>query len=247
MVELNNTPNVVMVMPRYGPQVFPAAMRSMYQATKGDVRVVSHVDVSQSICYAFNIALANALDWRDNGLSAPDGSKVHATHLAMIHADIEAPAGWLDTLWSIMKERELVAVASVSPIKDPVANPRTSTAFGRKGETWFPSRYVYINDRVNMPETFEPEHVCKPGEELLINTGLMLLDLRWPHWDGFDWQLDSRIVPGEERRVVQMRSEDWMMSRHLARHGAKYAATWAVPLKHYGEYAWSSHVEPPAA
>jgi hypothetical protein len=240
-------PTVVVTMPRYGPHVHPAAMRSLYQATKGDCRVVSHLDVSQSICYAFNIANANALDWRDQGLAAPDGTKVHPTHLAMIHADIEAPPGWLDTLWHIMRERDLVAISSVSPIKDPVANPRTSTAFATKGETWFPCRYVYVNDRHTMPETFEPADVCKPGEELLINTGLMLLDLRWPGWDGFNWQLDSRIVKADGKRVVQMRSEDWMMSRHLAQHGAKYAATWAVPLRHFGEYAWASHVEPPAA
>jgi hypothetical protein len=139
-----------------------------------------------------------------------------------------------------MHEHNADLVSQVIEIKDDIADPRTSTAIGDIWNTWFPKRFIHKSDRGKMPETFGPEHVCEKDEVLLVNTGLFLADLRRPWWDYLDWSLDSRIVRHEGQRIVQMRSEDWQMSRFLQRHGAKIRATWKVPTRHFGDATWDT-------
>jgi hypothetical protein len=236
--------NVCVSQPRYGPIVHPTAARAFYLTPSHGTRVnnIIRIDVGQSIAYAFNIILAHALGWRDEG---------KITHLAMIHADVQAEDGWLDMLIDILDDHKADVVSAVIPIKDAVMNPRTSTAIGNIDEPWYPTRYICVNDQLTMPETFGPEDVCKEGEELLINTGLWVADLRKPWWDEMRWTLDSRIITikdpdamasesGKDVRKVQMRSEDWEWSRFMRQHGARYLATWKPKVTHHGEFGWQN-------
>lgn len=250
-------------MPRYGRQVYPEAARSFWEYpcrwSEDGVYILDRKHNSQSICFNFNIAFAHALDLRDFGAELHGGGRAHATHFAMLHDDLATEPYWMDILLQEMRENGLAVISAVAPIKDPVPDPRTSTAISNRHRTFdTPHRYITISDRDHLPTTFTledcwdlPNYKREPDDELLINTGCMLIDLRHPAWDAFEtpaepggpcgWSLDSRIVKQENgRRRVSMRPEDWEMSRFLRRHGVPYGATWAVELLHFGEYAWSN-------
>lgn len=231
-------PRVYVAMPRYG-LVVPEAMVGKIIASANNappedmVAIAAHGDCSSSLLpHSFNHMLAEALDLRDQG---------KVTHLAMIHSDL-APSGfWLNTLWRIMRTRGDDLVSAVVPIKDQTFD-RTSTAIGDREDPWVLKRYVECRDRKTLPETFNHADVCSPDEVLLVNTGLMLADLRRPYWNDFAFEFKTRITRDEDgKRTPWVRPEDWEMSRLLDRHGAPYSATWAVRVKHGGFAWWDSH------
>jgi hypothetical protein len=225
-------PKVVIVMPRYG-DVSTGAARGMMLAGGESVQVEGFFEACVSATpRAFNICLIHALNLRDEG---------KATHMAMIHADIEPlRRDWLDVMYREMRIHSAALVSAIVPIKEPNTQ-RTSTAIGKIDNPWVLDRYVQPQHYGHMPETFGPDDVCHPDEELLVNTGLFLTDLRAPFWDSFEgFQFHNRIVRQDGRRVEQFRPEDWELSRHMRRCGAHYVATWAVPLVHHGHYGWSN-------
>ncbi len=227
-------PRVVLGLPHYG-DVSAGAMARFIQHETHSIESVTGVR-SQTSCTprAFNECLIHGLNLRDEG---------KATHFAMIHSDVEPLyPNWLDVLYDRMRAFRLDLIAAVIPIKDP--QPwRTSTAIGKIDQPWHPDRFIRIDDRAKYPETIFPDDVCSEGEELLVNTGLWLADLRAKFWDTFPgFEFKNRITRDSDgTRIEQFRPEDWELSRHLRRCGARYAATWAVPVKHYGHGEWSSH------
>lgn len=228
-------PKVVLCSPVYG-QVSLHWAATRHYATKGDVEIAEHPACSSSLLpSSFNMVLACALDLRDAG---------RATHMAMCHSDLQAPAGWLDKLWAEMQYHGADFLSVVVPIKN--ASGDTSTAIGRADDPWTIDRYVRLEDVNTLPPTFGPRDVCGPGEVLLVNTGLWLSDLRRPFWDSFveregGFNLHSRIVRREDgSRRVQTRPEDWELSRHMHREGARYLATWKVEVRHEGLHLWSN-------
>jgi hypothetical protein len=228
-------PRVVITMP-IGGKAFHAAGRAYYWAESKRCDIVSHGEMASSAAQqTFNGLLAWALDRRDAG--ADDAP----THLAMIHSDVEPlKQHWLDILWGEMERLDLDMISSVIPIKEP-EKVRTSTAIGAENDPFLVLRYVNNDDRPRLPETFVPKDVCNPGEVLLLNNGLLLIDLRKPWWDDFAFGVLTRIVRHHGRRIAQFASEDWLCARHVQARGGKVAATWAVPVKHHGESDWSSH------
>lgn len=230
-------PRVMLVTPHYGA-IEAATARTAKFAVKNhaDIRVVCEGESCSSVLpQAFNELLAHALVLRDEG---------RVTHLAMLHADISAPPGWLDVLWAEMWWNRLAAVSAVVPIKN--GRRLTSTAIGDASDRWRVNRHVTLDDRRKTPETFTAADVCGPGEVLLINTGLMLIDLRLPFWsDGFAFQFHSRVrtSPAPDGRTVyhaESRTEDWEMSHDLHAAGLRYGATWKVRVTHHGRGEWAN-------
>lgn len=232
---------VFVCQPRYGAP--SADARDAYwfcsDGTLCDV-VRWHSPATSATANCMNMSLAMALDMRDEG---------KVTHLAMIHSDVCPEAGfrWLDELADEMHRYFLDMISAVVPIKDHVDDPRTSTAFGDASDPARTTRAIHLSDRERMPETFVASHVCKPGEVLLLNTGLMLADLRHPAWDTFPgFDISTWIERGEDgKRRARMRSEDWELSRHLQANGANVGATWRVPLYHEGAGRWHSGPQQP--
>jgi hypothetical protein len=187
---------------------------------------------------SFNLLLATALNM------FADGRK--ATHFAMLHSDIEAEGYWLNVLWNEMRRHQLAVVSAVVAIKDR-HKLNTSTAVGQIGNPWTVNRYIYVRERQTLPTTFTAKDVCGEGEELLINTGCMLIDLgSTPEiaafWDGYAFRVNNRIVKDENGRYVdQFESEDWLMSRDLRKAGLPYGATWAVPTRHLSGSYWPNY------
>jgi SAM-dependent methyltransferase len=181
--------------------------------------------------HSFNCLLCQCLDWMDQG---------RCTHLAMIHSDVTAERGWLDLLAEEMHIHGFAAISSVVAIKDPDQD-RTSTAIGSKSDPWHAKRYIHRRQYGGMPTTFTGKDVCEGDDEvLLINTGLMLLDLRHPFWDTFCFQVPTAIFKVDGKRCPIFRPEDWEMSRELDKAGVPYGATWRPFVEHLGGKAWDN-------
>lgn len=211
------------------------------------LRIVQGIQPNSSLLpTSFNECLAGALNQRDRG---------EATHMAMLHADIAAEVGWLDVLWSEMWIHGAAFMGTVVPIK--AATGRTSTAIGIEGDRWHVPRCIFLDDLARLPQTFGPEHACKPGEVLLANTGCWLADLRHPFWDWFatvgqdgcsGFNIRSRLtgkkgLDGRHEWGVDTRSEDWELSHEMASFGVRYMVTQRVRLWHEGGGRWANHRE----
>lgn len=227
-------PQVVLVTPHYG-NVSMGWHNTLNKAVRDRraVHAVREACCSSSVLpLAFNQCLAVALNLRDEGV---------VTHMAMVHSDIIASPGWLDLLWSEMWTHNLDLISAVVPIKGPAG--RTSTAIGSEDDPWVVKRCFFDRDRKRYPLTFTAKDVCRDGEVLLVNTALFLADLRRPWWDNFAFQLHSRVVKKPDGYIAECRSEDWEMSHHLHKAGAKYAATWKPKLFHEGNARYPNYDE----
>ncbi len=241
-------PRVVVVTPCYGNCTINYA-QSFYGASKRRdlLTVVAGLQPNSSLLpTAFNECLARALTMRDD-------DKV--THMAMLHSDIAAGIGWLDTLWAEMWDHDAMFMGTNIAIK--AKGGRTSTGIGTRGDRWKVHRCLYLDALDKLPETFGPEHVCTGAEVLLANTGCWLTDLRHPFWDHFvelnssglsGFNIKSRITKmktpdGNAEYGVETRSEDWEMSHEMAAFGARYMITKRVKAWHEGGGRWPNFSE----
>lgn len=228
---------VVLGMPSYG-LVHPAAAQAHlthWAANSRAVEVIARPRANGSFSARhFNEVWALALDLRDAGA---------ADYFAMIHSDIDPEAWWIDTLLAELRVRGADLISCAVAMKDHDSRGRTSVAIGPENDPWAEKRYLSTEDLKRLPPTFGPEHVCKPGEVLLINTGLWLCDMRRPCWtmpDGSDFTFDNlcRIRKTKTRRLAEGQTEDYLMSYHLHASGARYLATTKVAVNHWGLDCW---------
>jgi hypothetical protein len=240
-----DVPKIILAMPRYSDEV---VAESYLTAQNGDanelfpdedaVEVVHKISNKASLLpFSHNVCLAEAMNKRDEGV---------ATHVAYLHSDIACEAGWLNKLAAIMRDRGDVAVSAVVCIKEP-KRLRTSAAVGARGNNFAFKRFITTADRLNMPETFSTADVAEESDDvLLINTGVLLMDLRWPGFDDFAFGFDDAILTNPEtgKRQAFVCPEDWRLSRALDEMGAPYSATFAVRTFHYGPSIWDSHEVP---
>ena len=226
---------VALSMPHYGDVKFEAA-ESFRKATGPRTRVRQLVRLGNPgslLTSNFNRAWCDALNRRALGV----------THFAMLHADVAAVDGWLDTLLDELTRLDADVVSAVVPIKTD--HGLTSTAIGTDS--------VYLNRRLSMrevyqlPETFDAadvEGLTGQRGPLLVNTGCWVADLRKPWafdtdevgrlpW-AFRFQNEIRRDPATGFYKSFVASEDWLFSHHLAEVGARVYATRKVPVAHLG-------------
>jgi SAM-dependent methyltransferase len=224
-------PLVFVGMPRYSEEAAFGAVKAMLWPTRGACDLVSSEKSSPRtslLDHCFNQIWAEALDQRDDA---------GATHLAMIHADVEPPMGWLDDLYEEMVRLDAHIVSGVIPIKNSCA--LTSTAINPNDcfadfGTWVPRRLT-MKEVVRLPETFGAADVGCP---LLLNTGLWICDLRNEWVDKVCFDSVKRIVKKTDgKRVAQCISEDWFLSNTLNQMGYadKLFATRKIKVLHHGE------------
>lgn len=200
------------------------------------VRRIHYMTAQGSLlAHVFNRTLVEARSWRDQGA---------ATHYVMLHDDIAPEIEWMKKLWEQYQAikpapymgKDCRGVLSVvSPIKSP--HMLTSTAVDVPGGRLWEQRKLSLKEVAALPVTFNASHV---GGPLLVNTGLMIFDLREPWvdtlvfniWDGIE------MVDGKLQAVVE--PEDWAMSRFLNRLGVPVHATRAVEISHFGGLGWSN-------
>lgn len=172
-----------------------------------------------------------------------------ATHFCMMHDDIEPEVDWLPKLWKEFEERGCQGlISAVSPIKSP--HMLTSTALDT--DPWNP-RKLHLSETARLPKTFTGEDASKllgiSHRGLLVNTGLMLFDLREEWVDDLVFTIRDAIIQKDGSPVAVVEPEDWAMSRFLNARGVPVMATTAVILNHHGGLGWSNQWDddPPAA
>lgn len=206
------------------------------QSSVGMTVLTGHV-VSSILPDAFNTLLTNALNH--------DDAEGKVTHFVMLHGDIAPQDGWLSILLSEMEATGVDVLSAVVPIKIVDADD-TSTAVGVLDGRRTHFRRLTTADALALPETFTGSDVCSGDEKLLINTGLMAIDLRkpwiedWMDTGGFRFETHSWRDPGQERKSICL-PEDWLFSWDVQmKFCAKVAATTKVRLVHYGEAGFAN-------
>ena len=185
--------------------------------------LVNLVEQSGSLlAYTFNSLWCMALQLR----AAP----ANVTHFLLIHADIMPDNdNWLDIMLEEMKEHKAQILSAVVPIKGE--SGMTSTAWDN--DPWNPYR-LSLTELQEKPKTWtEPN--------LLINTGLLLVDFTQPWVEQIRFHINDMIVKDENgvfHAVVA--PEDWNFSRDARNLGVESYATKAVTIRHMGLAAYSN-------
>lgn len=189
-----------------------------------DLALIRNLDVrllqvhNSLLAMNFNKSWCEALNWG-------------ADAFMMLHADIVPVTDfWPAILFQELYDRKASVLSVVSPIKTPAG--LTSTALETE-DAWNPQR-LSMAEVFEKPETFT-------DERLLINTGLMLVDMRqpWVHeFPGFT--INDRILIKDGLRYPQVQPEDWNFSREAKRLGASLYATRKIVIQHVGEAGYDN-------
>ena len=190
---------------------------------------ISAMEVDGSLLAAsFNRCLIHALKLRD---------EKQADFFLLMHADIVPVENetWLDDLMEARKFARLQYKdnepykAQVLSVVSPIKDLRGVTSTGYEGPTiWAPKRFT-MKQILEGPETFT-------RDDLLINTGMLLIDLRNNDWiDKIRFTIsDAILVNSEGTRMPGVQPEDWQFSRDVRALGVKLWATRKVKIVHRG-------------
>ncbi len=165
------------------------------------------------------------------------------THFCMIHGDIVPQDWWIDSLIQEMEETGCQVLSAVSPIKTH-RHDDTSTAIGVMDGADSVWRRITLSEIRGLPPTFSIDDIPEvyPGQRLLVNTGLMCVDLRggwcrkFAETVGFQFQHYSKLVEGKLRSIDL--PEDWLFSWAAHDFGCKVMATSKVRLAHHGDIGY---------
>ncbi len=214
--------------PHYGafcPEGEPGRARASERSAVTSIR-----NGGSLLAFVFNRLYADALNKR---------KELGLTHFAMIHADVEAPPGWLDVLADEMDKVGADVVSAVLPIKDE----RGLTSTGcQDPETSAITRFT-MTEVMALPETFDAAAAC-PGKYLMVNTGLWVMRFTepWcepPHFGGFEIR-DCVVRLESGRFQPRVLPEDWNFSGWAARRGLKVFATRKIKALHHGGKAYGN-------
>lgn len=155
------------------------------------------------------------------------------THFCMVHADIfPFEEGWLSKMLGIMEESGAELLSVVSPIKN--FQGVTSTGLSPREELPLNVKRLTLKEIWKMPETWT-------DPQIVVNTGLMLIDLRAP-WIGKAWfGVKDDVIKDEDGKYRPVAlTEDWLFSLRVRELGGKIFATRGVKLKHIGSHNFTN-------
>lgn len=227
------TPHVYLGLPSYG-SVHPTQPKTVEQAAR-TLKVTVKAVTFSLLDLNFTALWALALNARKT-----DG----VTHFGMLHADIQAETGWLDTLFWELVTHDADVLSVVVPIKD--SRGLTSTAIPQSPDNpWKIERRITMRELADLPETFSAADYGYPGRHLLLNTGCWVARLDRPWCETVAFNTNVRLSRRENGDFApEVESEDWNFSRHVAAAGGKLMATKKVKVTHFGEYGFVNHGEP---
>ena len=194
-----------------------------------------------ALCLAFNIAYAQALNMRGQGI----------THFVMLHSDV-VPAQqviadqdgangrvsgcWIDVLLSEMAAHGLDAISAVVAIKHDKGETSTGVERAADGGD---------KGRLRLSNCLEWEGATRRAQDmknyrLLINTGCMVIDIRKPWAERLYFRTQDAIRKDAKTGLFEahFEPEDWEMSRMLSKWGVPYGATTALRVEHMGRKAY---------
>jgi len=211
---------VFLAVPHYDC-IVPQALPGLIQASLEGRVATLNLEGGSLLAMVFNKLWCRALNERD---------KVGLTHFAMHHADIEAPAGWLDVLLSEQARVGADVLSCVVPIKDNRGLTSTGTRDPESGRI----RRLTMREIFELPETFAVEHTTTPGHWLMVNTGLWLCDFTKTWITDVCFSILDGMTRENGVHAPRALPEDWNFSGWCARRGLKVFATRKVPLVHHG-------------
>jgi len=154
------------------------------------------------------------------------------THLLFMDADT-APCDvdWLEQLLREMQKHQAQVLGCVYPIKN--ASGDTTTA-RQTGDAWHSECMTYAELR-DHPVTWT-------APDLLVGTGLLLIDMRGAWCDKICFHIEDRIdrTPKGDF-TVNAQSEDWHFCRQAKALGVDIWATMRIKLHHWGPSCWPSY------
>lgn len=167
-------------------------------------------------------------------LCAALNRKVH-THFAMIHSDVFPDYGWLSKMHEIMAQTGADILSAVIPLKDNKG--LTSTGLCKEETVPLLVKRYTLKEIHALPETFTHEH-------LVVNTGLMLINLKAPFISmvgrGLCFRVTDQIIIKDGSFKAYGAPEDWLWSLDARGLGAKIYATRAIKVKHIGASYFSN-------
>lgn len=224
-------PRVFIFTPTRGNGNLLAARSQCYFSTKGAIHKVPAIGTGSILTFNFNQAWAQALNYY----------RVGALEYFLIHHDdIEVQTmGWVDIMVDEMKRVGAAVLSAVVAIKD--GSGLTSTAI-EQVDPWNP-RKLTLQELREYPDTFT-------DRGLLVNTGLMLIDLSRPEWHrvGSDGGLQhlfvnqDRIAEKDGEYIAATWPEDWEFSRRCNLSGIPVYATKKIRCKHWGDWGFVNYL-----
>jgi hypothetical protein len=193
----------------------------------------------------FNFLFTTALNLRSQGI----------THFCMLHNDVAPQSDtWLTDLLNEMILADADAISAVVPIKNDQGLTSTGLDYsGLPDARPFACRRLTMTEIMQMPETFDADeaeaHLSDfPSDQidpvLLINTGLLLIDIRKPWVESVKFQVLDEVRSNPETGVMECFTdpEDWNFSRQLHGLGVRYVATRKVHVQHAGRASYDNSV-----
>lgn len=204
-----------------------------YEALEAlDARLPNRIRSTRSISllpFCMNLLYAEALNCR----------KTHGvTHFFMVHADVApTPKDWPLRMLSAMAQHKLSALAAVIAIKNNERQTSTARDLPGSGPHDEPQRYA-IGEIDGVLTSREA-----PG--LLINTGLLCIDLSDPNAEKLYFRFRDAIVRDKEGNYRPWTApEDWELSRQMRKLGMAYGAIGSFEVKHYGGGVFGNQAVP---
>lgn len=206
--------------PSYNGQIEMRLANSLMQASKSVPHQI-FFRASSLLAYTFNNLWTDALNMRNN-----DGY----THFLMVHADVVPELWFADKMLALMEDNDAGILSVVLPIKNGAG--LTSTAMDTN--PWGPSRFTTKQIAEGPPIFTHPR--------LLINTGLMMIDMRKKFANDLVFTINDEIHRNEKTGLYEAvcQPEDWNFSRLARKIGAKLYATRLVGALHVGPTEFSN-------
>ncbi len=214
-------PSVYIALPNYDGKSHVQQNAPIYwSGLKDGVQLITNYQ-SSILTSCFNYLLCDALNNR--------GAPHHITHFLMVHADIVPNHGFVKIMLAEMRRHKCDVLSAISPIKD--ANGYTSTGYNLDDSPWEVKRWT-MKEIYAMPPTFT-------HPDIVVNTGLMLIDLRAPWVEKIFFHMEDEIIKDKDGKFhMRVQPEDWNFSYRARKLGAKIYATRRVHIKHQGEASY---------
>ena len=223
--------NVLVGIPTYKSDMHARVVHSLVRALPpGSKHMIDLAETDSSACaMTMNHLWCYALEQKAAG---------QFTHFLMLHSDVEPEPHFVEKMLTIMDATKADVLSVVIPIKDNYGF--TSTALDEQVGDYDPEFRVR---RLTLHEIFNNYQPTFTDDKLLINTGLMLVDLR-KDWvedtDNVYFTLRDKIIKYRGRRMAHMMPEDWGFSRMARAKGASLWATREIKVNHYGLAAFTN-------
>lgn len=229
--------------PMHGGSISAMTHRSLELARQSKQHLISHKVVGLSLL-AKNF---NTL-WIDAYRSNADFFLLHHSDLGV--STFDDHLCWLDILVERLIQLNAAVLSVVSPIKSMAGH--LSMGLDLEAGNTHTLRRLTVRELQSLPKyVIGRIHLCelfgidpRAAGAFIVNTGVLLMDLRrfpwaklrWPGFqiiDSIEWSLDEQPLSFTE-------PEDWALSRWLYRHELPYYATRELILEHPGIYNYNN-------